>query len=140
MRRLLPLFFRWGEQLVCYSSCCANISCPGAPAAFVAFTFSYLPASVYSSFVKHTKEDRHTIEKHFCSCLACICVLTPGKQGCKPYPIPPGLVFHFFNLRQQASYARTGQSQATVELATVYHSSCFMHLYIQTSWKRLATR
>lgn len=69
MRRLLPLLFR-GELLVCRWTCCANISCPGAPAAIVASSPSCHPVSVHSSFVRHTMEDRDTIEGHFCSCLA----------------------------------------------------------------------
>lgn len=37
MRTQLPLFFR-GELLVCLRSCCANISCPGAPATIAQFS------------------------------------------------------------------------------------------------------
>lgn len=65
--------FLQGELLVCHRSCCANISCPGAPAAIVGFSPSLLvshPVSLYTSFVKHTKEDRHTIEEHFSIALA----------------------------------------------------------------------
>lgn len=75
--------FLQGELLVCHRSCCANISCPGAPAAIVGFSPSPLvshPASLYTSFVKHTKEDRHTIEEHFSIAWPCIGVLTWCKQ------------------------------------------------------------
>ncbi len=65
--------FLQGELLTCHSGCCANISCLGAPAAIVEFSPSFPvshPASLYTSFVKHTKEDRHTIEQHFSIALA----------------------------------------------------------------------
>lgn len=61
------------ELLVCHRSCCANINCRGAPAAIVGFTPPPLvshPASLYTSFVKCIKEDRHTIEEHFSVALA----------------------------------------------------------------------
>lgn len=61
------------ELLVCHRSCCANISCRGAPAAIVGFTPPPLvshPASLYTSFVTCIKEDRHTIEEHFSIALA----------------------------------------------------------------------
>ena len=33
--------FLQGELLVCHRGCCANISCPGAPAAIVGFSPSF---------------------------------------------------------------------------------------------------
>lgn len=65
--------FLQGELLVCRGSCCANISCPVAPAAIVGLSPSLVvshPASLCTSFVKQTKEDRHTIEGHFSFALA----------------------------------------------------------------------
>lgn len=65
--------FLQGELLVCHRSCCANISCPGAPAAVVGFSPSCRvshPVSLYTSFVKHTMEDIHSIEEHFSIALA----------------------------------------------------------------------
>lgn len=91
MRRQLPLFFK-GELLVCHRSCCANISCPGAPAAIVGFSLSLLvshPVSLYTSFVKHTKEDRHTIEEHFSIAFALHLCPDTGKTVIRP-PIPHG--------------------------------------------------
>lgn len=38
------------------------------------------PVPLYTSFVKHTKKDRHTIKGHFSIDWSCIGILTQGKQ------------------------------------------------------------
>ncbi len=61
MRRQWPLFFR-GELLVCHRSCCANISCPGAPAAIVGFSplLPGFPPCIAIHFICQTHKGRQT--------------------------------------------------------------------------------
>lgn len=62
--------FLQGELLVCLRSCCANISRRGAPATIAGFSPSLYPVTIYTSFVKHTMVDRHTIKGYFSNGLA----------------------------------------------------------------------
>lgn len=62
--------FLQAELLVCLRSCCANISRRGAPATIAGFSPSLYPVTIYTSFVKHTMVDRHTIKGYFSNGLA----------------------------------------------------------------------